>query len=241
MKVQILTFTPNLEEIIATGAKTCYSKLSLTELADKTLDSDNEAFIQRIMSSGHNSVLEHGVITFSIEGVSRVLLAQLTRHRHASFSVASQRYIPLKDAFSYTTPESIQNHSQALNLYNIAIKEAFHSYNSIVDMLINQYLDEDDDFMTAEKKAIEDARYVLPNATNTQLVMTMNVRELLHFFNLRDCRRSQAEIQELAGEMMKLCKEIAPTIFKTAGAPCIRGKCPEGKMTCGNPKGVKNE
>lgn len=228
MKVQILAHTPNLEEIIATGAKTCYSKMTLSELAEKTSSADNDKFIQNIINIGHMSVLEHATFTFAVEEVSRALLAQITRHRFMSFSVSSQRYVPLKDRFGYVVPLQILDNQEALNVYNSAINDSLTAYNKLVDILMVSGRN--------EKQAIEDARYVLPNATHTQFVVTANVRELLHFFKLRCCDRSQAEIRELADEILRLCREVSPLLFGKAGAPCVSGSCPEGKMSCGNPK-----
>jgi thymidylate synthase (FAD) len=91
----------------------------------------------------------------------------------------------------------------------------------------------------AEKRAIEDARYVFPNACETKIVVTMNARSLYNFFNHRCCQRAQTEIRELATEMLRQVKQVAPTIFKNMGPNCVSGPCPEGSMTCGKAKEMK--
>ena len=179
-----------------------------------------EAFIKKLTDLGHQSPLEHCTFTFGIEGVSRALLAQLTRHRIASYSVKSQRYVK-EGKFEYITPKSIEEDDIV-----------FLEYIELMDRIQNFY-------NSAIKRGIqpEDARYALPNACVTQLIMTMNIRSLLNFFELRCCERAQWEIRDMANAMLDICKDVAPTLFSNAGASCVRGKCREGKMSCGNPKG----
>lgn len=173
--------------------------------------------LKNAMEGGHESVLEHCKFSFQVEGVSRALLAQLTRHRIASFSVQSQRYVSYKDGFEYVTPPSI-----------IALgEEAEKRYHTQMEMMqtwYNEWLKKD--------VTQEDARFVLPNACCTKLVVTMNARELRHFFALRCCSRAQWEIRNLANEMLRICKEEAYSLFADAGAGCVRGACPEGKHSC---------
>ena len=172
------------------------------------------------MDGGHESVLEHAVFTFSIEGVSRALLAQLTRHRIASFSVQSQRYVDMEN-FRYVTPETIKADDDLLELYDDLMDSVRRFYHEAVRCGIPK----------------EDARFVLPNATCTKLMMTMNARELRHFFSLRMCNRAQWEIRELADRMFRLCYAEAPELFRGAGCACMAGKpCPEGKQSCGHPR-----
>ena len=163
-------------------------------------------------------MLEHAVFTFAVEDVSRALTHQLVRHRLASYSQKSQRWVEEKDAV-YITPPGIKAGTQAYKIFQETVRFAFDSYARLLEEGISK----------------EDARYLLPNAVETKIVVTMNARELLHFFSLRCCNRSQWEIRALAHTMLSLVKEIASTIFANAGAPCVRGDCPEGEMSCGRP------
>ena len=174
------------------------------------------------MGMGHESVLEHVTFSFGVEVVSRVLLAQLTRHRIASFSVQSQRYVSYENGFGFIMPDSIA----ALG------EEAVQEYQKQMDTIESWYVEWQKKLGKGEKSN-EDARFVLPNACETRLVVTMNVRELRHFFSLRMCNRAQWEIRRMAEEMFKICFDIAPALFMDAGPACIRGKCPEGEKTCG--------
>lgn len=222
MKVTLITHTPEPEKIIASAAKLCYSASDIQTLMDGLTTEKVEAFIEKLTDLGHQSPLEHCTFTFGIEGVSRALLAQLTRHRIASYSVKSQRYVK-EGQFKYVTPQSIENDDMLFLEYIKLMKDIQAFYN------------------LATKRGVEaeDARYVLPNACETQLIMTMNIRSLLNFFELRCCNRAQDEIRQLADTMLDICKGIAPSLFINAGASCIRGKCKEGKMCCGNPRGGK--
>ena len=222
MKVTLITHTPEPAKIIASAAKLCYSASDIQTLMDGLTTEKVEAFIEKLTDLGHQSPLEHCTFTFGIEGVSRALLAQLTRHRIASYSVKSQRYVK-EGQFKYVTPQSIENDDMLFLEYIKLMKDIQAFYN------------------LATKRGVEaeDARYVLPNACETQLIMTMNIRSLLNFFELRCCNRAQDEIRQLADTMLDICKGIAPSLFINAGASCIRGKCKEGKMCCGNPRGGK--
>lgn len=184
-----------------------------------------------LVNIGHESPLEHISFTFGIEGVSRSLLAQLTRHRIASYSVQSQRYVKNKE-IDYVTPPSLAD----IPVYKCIMNTIHDLYLDLSDMLTKCYIDKGIDPKQAEKMAIEDARYVLPNAYTTNIVCTFNARSLLNFFTHRCCNRAQLEIRQLADKMLEIVKKIAPNVFKNAGAPCVRGKCTEGKMTCGNPR-----
>lgn len=180
---------------------------------------DQQKALKSALKSGHESVLEHAVCTFKVEGVSRALLAQLTRHRIASFSVVSQRYVDMIDA-KFVIPDAIMKDTAAYREFTFMLGEIKRAYEFFVGRGIPK----------------EDARFVLPNATTTDLIMTMNLRELRHFFSLRCCNRAQWEIRELADKMLAICKEQAPDIFANAGAGCVRGQCPEANP-CGKPKG----
>lgn len=179
--------------------------------------------LKNAMAGGHESVLEHCKFTFQIDGVSRALLAQLTRHRIASFSVQSQRYVAMKGGFPYVIPPRIQQ------LGSNAVKR----YQNQMEQISEWY---DEWFELLGENSAEDARFVLPNACCTRLVVTMNARELRHFFSLRCCNRAQWEIRQMADEMLRICKEEAYTLFEDAGPGCVRGACPEGKHSCGKPR-----
>ena len=221
-KVILLRHTLSPEETIALSAKLCYSKSTIEDLRDKISRKDQSEFIEKLMNMGHESVLEHVTFSFGVEGVSRVLLAQLTRHRIASFSVQSQRYVSYENGFGYILPDSIA----ALG------EDAVQQYQKQMDTIEGWYVDWQKKLGKGEKSN-EDARFVLPNACETRLVVTMNVRELRHFFSLRMCNRAQWEIRKMAEEMFRICFETAPALFADAGPACIRGKCPEGEKSCG--------
>lgn len=222
IKVRLIRCTPNPEETIALGAKLCYSKSGIEDLEARISAKDQSAFISKLMSMGHESVLEHASFTFGVEGVSRVLLAQLTRHRIASFSVQSQRYVSYENGFGYILPPSIE----ALG------EEAAAKFQAQMDQIERWYVEWQKQLGSGELSN-QDARFVLPNACETRILMTMNVRELRHFFSLRMCTRAQWEIREMAEQMHRLCMETAPDLFADAGPACLRGRCPEGEKSCG--------
>ena len=223
MKVELLQHTPFPQELIALSAKLCYSRSTIADLREKISLKDQSEFIDRLMNMGHESILEHVTFTFGIEGVSRVLLAQLTRHRIASFSVQSQRYVSYEKGFGYIIPDSIR----ALG------EDAVKKYSEQMATIENWYVEWQKQLGNKGESSNEDARFVLPNACETRIIMTMNVRELRHFFSLRMCSRAQWEIRRMAEEMFMLCYQTAPSLFRNAGPACIRGKCPEGEKSCG--------
>lgn len=231
LRVELLRHTPMPEETIALAAKLCYSKSSISDLKDRISRKDQSDFIEKLMGMGHESVLEHVSFTFGIEGVSRVLLAQLTRHRIASFSVQSQRYVSYEAGFGYIIPESIE----ALG------EDAVSKFHDQMETIENWYKDWQHQLGNQGEKSNEDARFVLPNACETRIVMTMNVRELRHFFSLRMCSRAQWEIRRMAEEMFRLCYSTAPALFRDAGPACLRGKCPEGEKSCGKAAAIRAE
>ena len=233
MKVTLLTNTPHPEAIIAAAAKLCYSNKTIEDLAIDISDADAAEFIDRLMSLGHESPIEHVTFTFGIEGISRANSHQLVRHRIASYSQKSQRYVN-ENKFEYVTPHSIENIDSVRDRYEHLMTYIQAEYNSIRNELINYHIDNDGiDRKAAEKAANEDARFVLPNACTTSIIVTMNVRSLFNFFKHRCCNRAQWEIREMADEMYKLCYAVAPNIFKYAGPGCVTGRCTEGKMSCG--------
>ena len=229
LKTVLLAATPNPEQIVSMGAKLCYSKADIAGL-EKTAKSPE--FSDRLTQMGHLSPIEHASFSFGIEGVSRALLAQITRHRIASFSVQSQRYVnqsAKKGEFSYVIPPSIEALGQAaVHKFEEQMRTMQEWYDEWVAALGN-----------AGEKSNEDARFVLPNACETKMIVTMNARELLHFFALRCCNRAQWEIRELAWQMLALVMEKAPDLFGKAGPSCICGACSEGKMCCGRADEVR--
>lgn len=240
MNVELLQYNPDCEKIVAAAAKLCYSSSEIDGILNGLDKEKTAAFIDKLMSMGHESPIEHVSFTFGIEGVSRSLLAQFTRHRIASYSVKSQRYVN-EGKFEYITPPEIENNPEAKRLFEEAMADDLKKYNEISDILfekhyadmISQGISEKRAKSAAEKKAIEDARYILPNACETKMIATFNARSLLNFFNHRCCERAQWEIRDMATKMLILVKEVAPTLFKYAGPSCVAGSCPEGAMSCG--------
>lgn len=216
MVVNLLSYTPDPEAVCARAA------------AISTDYDDEMRALKGALSCGHDSVLEHAVFTFEIKGVSRALLAQITRHRLASFVVQSQRYVDMTDKFDYVVPDSIREIDDN-HLFETQMRVIQGFYEYWIERLKEN----------GKRRALEDARYILPNAMHTRLVMTMNARELRHFFKMRCCNRAQWEIRALADAMLTECKKVAPLLFKDAGPGCVRGRCPEGKMSCGSPRDVK--
>lgn len=246
MNVKILTHTPDPEKTIATAAKLCYSAVGVDELFESLSDEKVEKFINMLSSLGHESPFEHVSFTFAIEGVSRALLAQITRHRIASFSVQSQRYVDKGD-FDYIIPPEIESIPEAKRIFVEAMERDREDYRKLSDVLFEKHfadnlekgMDEKSAKTAASKKANEDARFVLSNACDTRIIMTMNVRSLYNFFSLRCCNRAQWEIRELACEMLKLVRAECPTLFKNAGPSCLTGACSEGTMSCGKASEVR--
>ncbi|MDO8886091.1 FAD-dependent thymidylate synthase [Candidatus Oleimmundimicrobium sp.] len=219
MNVKLLEHTPKPERTIATAARICYAPVGADELFRVLSDKEVEKLVNLIIKSGHLSAVEHAVFTFAIDGISRVCSHQLVRHRLASFNQQSQRYVKYSSDLKFITPSSIENNPLA--------KEKFDKLNATALKVYQELLEEGIE--------AEDARYILPNSTETKMVVTMNAREFLHFLSLRCCNRAQWEIKELALTMLKEAKEVAPLLFKEAGPPCNRGPCPEGKFSCGKP------
>lgn len=232
LKVKLISHTPDPERLIAAAAKLCYSQTPASEIMDNLTDEQVDKFLNVLMNMGHASPIEHVNFTFAVEGVSRSLTHQLVRHRHASYSQKSQRYVT-EGQFDYIIPPEILNNDRAVYIYCSAMIDAQDAYDELVYELQAAG--------RTEKEAYEDARYVLPNACKTMIVLTMNVRELLHFFNVRCCNRAQWEIRELATEMLRQCIEVAPILFKNAGPNCVSGPCPEGAMSCGKSEEVRNK
>ncbi len=240
MKVTLLTHTPQPEHLLASAARLCYSASNIETVMENLTPEKTADFVNYLAELGHESPMEHVTFTFGIEGVSRSLLAQITRHRIASYSVQSQRYVQEK-MFEYVLPPEIEAVPEAKEIFIKAMEDDQRQYEELTAILKEKHLkdmlqsgmDEKAANNAAQKKAIEDARFVLPNACTTKMIMTMNARSLMNFFHHRCCNRAQWEIRDLAAQMFKLCYAVAPNLFKNAGPACVSGRCPEGKMSCG--------
>ena len=217
MEVTLIRHTPEPDKVIALAARLCYSNTGIAGLEKGLSDLDIGRFIGKIVSLGHHSVLEHANFTFGIEGISRALSHQLVRHRLASYSQKSQRYVVEKEPFEYILPPEIGGREELAGEYRRLMGELHRAYSRLVEAGI----------------PAEDARYVLPNAAETKIIVTMNARELRHFFNVRLCLRSQWEIRQMAGMMLGEARGAAPLVFTGAGPFCVEGPCPEGEMNCG--------
>ena len=270
LKVKIIAHTPEPDKVVAQAGKLCYSAVGVDEITQKLTEEEIARYVNMLASIGHESPLEHVSFTFAIEGISRACTHQIVRHRIASYSQQSQRYVKLEQ-FEYIIPPAIEKNPEAKRIFIETMERDQEAYDELVDLLledilidkhaadygscIKEVLKENpdtapdrskvldlyaekffEDYRKAEKQAIEDARYVFPNACETKIVITMNARSLLHFFNVRCCNRAQWEIREMATEMLKECKKIAPALFKKAGPDCLYGKCGEGKMSCKHPR-----
>lgn len=240
MNVSLIAHTPEPEKVVAAAAKLCYSQSGAEDIMNGLDEGTTERFIDKLMHLGHTSPLEHINFTFAVEGVSRVLTHQLVRHRIASYSQQSQRYVKL-DQFEYIVPPAIAKNTLASELFRKAMSEDQKTYDDLVAVLEASYMKENlakghsekKAKALAEKLAIEDARFVFPNACETKIVITMNARSLINFFQHRCCSRAQWEIREMADVMLKIVRAVAPSVFGTIGPRCIEGPCPEGAMTCG--------
>ena len=219
MEIKLLAYTPNPDMVCAAAAFTSWKKKTTVELFEDLDKKEALEFLKMVMGFGHNSVTEHAVFTFSISGVSRALTHQLVRHRVASYTQQSQRYVKFsEEEIQYVTPHTIEADEDSKAIYTEVMAQLASAYQKLIKNGIPP----------------EDARFVLPNAATTNIVVTMNARELMHFIRLRSCERTQWEIREAAEEMLKLAKEKAPTLFSDGGPGCVIGPCPEGKLTCGN-------
>jgi thymidylate synthase (FAD) len=225
LRVVLLSWTKNAQEVVSAAIRQCYSAVGAADLRQKITSQKQKELIKMVLASGHTSTLEHASFTFAIEGISRACSHQLVRHRLASYSQQSQRYVDFsREGINFVVPPSIRNDPGSFKEFKKAIKNAEETYFSL------------------RKKGVaaEDARFVLPNAAETKIVVTMNARELLHFFELRLCQRAQWEIRALAGAMLKEVKKVCPTIFAVAGPTCETQKiCWEGKFSCGRWKKIK--
>jgi len=225
LKVELLSHSADPEGIVVAAIRQCYSSVGAKELKEKTTEEVRKRLIKQVIDSGHTSTLEHASFTFAIDGVSRVTEIHLIRHRIASFSIQSGRYVKRGDA-AYRVPPKIKNlnDKKLYEKYLRHLDNAQELYNELTDAGI----------------PAEDARFCQPQSVQVKIVMSMNARELLHFFSLRTCTRAQWEIQEIGKQMLALVRKVAPTIFENAGPPCISQKlCDQGKLSCGIWKNIK--
>ena len=215
MNVKLIGFSPNPEKMPAMAAKLTHSKIK-PEGLDKSSDKELKSILEYVMNQGHTSVIEHACFTFAISGVSRSLTHQLVRHRIASYAQQSQRYVDFKEP-NYVVPPKIAKNNQMKKAYDKTMNTIWEQYNNLLEMGI----------------PAEDSRFVLPNAACTNIMVTMNARSLMNFFELRCCMHAQWEIRQLANKMLKEVKKVAPIIFKNAGPACkSKGICPENKKDC---------
>ena len=220
MDVKLISFTPDPERTVAAAARMCYSPVGAKRILEDFSDKEVEDFLRKLVAMGHMSPIEHASFTFAISGISRSSSHQLVRHRIASYSQKSQRYIKEED-FDYVIPPFINNNPEAKEIYEKEMDNIRNTYKNLIKLGVHR----------------EDARFVLPNACETSLICTFNARSLHNFFKLRCCTRAQWEIRELAEKMLEEVKKVAPILFEKAGPPCIsEGICREGAMSCGRIK-----
>ncbi|GAB4490444.1 MAG: FAD-dependent thymidylate synthase [Thermodesulfovibrionales bacterium] len=231
LKVILLRHTPNPEETVAMAAKLCYSSADISGLRQKIEAKDQKAFVEKLMKIGHMSPVEHASFTFAVEGISRACSHQLVRHRLASYSQQSQRYVSEVSGFDYVIPPLIREDDELREYFVNFMKQAQAAYNHI-SLKLNEK-------GHAGETANQDARFVLPNAAETKIMITMNARELMHFFRQRCCMRAQWEIRDMAEQMFFLVRNVAPVIFGKSGPACLYAPCPEGEMTCGQIRKVR--
>lgn len=231
LKVMLVSHTPDPEKAISAAARLCYSPADIEQVISDAGKDNQSAFLEKLIAVGHLSPVEHASFTFAVEGISRACSHQLVRHRLASYSQQSQRYVGEEGGFAYVIPPAIMEDKELRAHFTGLMEEAGRSYKFIVERLREKGC--------SIESAREDARFVLPNAAETKIIITMNARELLHFFSIRLCNRAQWEIREMAYLMLKLARPLAPALFHNGGPPCLKGKCPEGSRTCGKTDEVR--
>jgi thymidylate synthase (FAD) len=219
VNVKLIKYTHQPEKMVAVAARLCYSPVGVEGLMEDMTEEEIDRLVRFVIKSGHLSTTEHISFTFGIEGVSRAMTHQLVRHRLASFNQQSQRYVKFQEGLEYIIPPSIRDNPGAKKKFEAMVSESHRLYKELLDMGMEA----------------EDARYILPNASESKILVTMNGRELMHFFTVRCCNRAQWEIREMAITMLKQAKKVAPVIFEKAGPACLRMPCPEDKFKYGNP------
>lgn len=230
LNVLLVSHTPDPEKVIGSAARLCYSAVDVEHLVSRAAAEDQRPFLERLTAVGHLSPTEHASFTFAVEGISRACSHQLVRHRLASYSQQSQRYVSELE-FDYVMPPSIAEDGDLRLAFERTMEKVRRSYEFLAKKLAAKGY--------SNEVAREDARFVLPNAAETKIMITMNARELLHFFSQRLCNRAQWEIRSLALAMLRLLQPVAPSIFREAGPPCLSGPCPEGTRSCGKSKEVR--
>jgi thymidylate synthase (FAD) len=223
LDIKLIACTAEAARVVAAAAKLCYSASSAAELFDGLDEREVRRFVRMLRSSGHMSPFEHASFTYVIEGASRVMTHQLVRHRIASYSQQSQRYVATGTP-KFVVPPEIDGNPEARGVFESSAMEAYAAYERMVSL-------------GAPK---EDARFILPHGWETSIMITMNARELCHFFELRLCRRAQWEIRDAARKMLSIASGVAPELFDTAGPPCVSGGCRE-LNPCGRPYGSVKE
>jgi thymidylate synthase (FAD) len=223
LRVSLLRRTADPETAVALAARLCYSPDGVADLERSLAGGKGAALVRRIVAQGHLSVLEHAVFSFGVEGISRAASHQLVRHRVASYSQQSQRYVAADADFEHVCPPSVAARPAAARLFARTMRDLGKRYRELL----------------AAGVPAEDARFVLPNAAATRIIVTMNARELRHFFLVRCCLRAQWEIRELAERMLGLARAAAPLLFEGCGPACVAKPCPEGKMSCGRLREVR--
>jgi thymidylate synthase (FAD) len=227
LQLTLLQHTPDPDRAVAVAGRLCYAPVSAADLKQEMSDEDVAKLVRILVRSGHHSALEHASFTFAVDGVSRACTHQLVRHRMASYNQQSQRYVRFGEADSFIVPPSIATDPQARQVFLTAMEQARVAYDRLVDLGLADG--------RSKESVQEDARFVLPNAAETKIVVTMNTRELRHFFQVRCCRRAQWEINALAWRMRGVVRALSPNLFQGSGPNCLYGECGEGKMTCGRP------
>ncbi|PIP17345.1 MAG: thymidylate synthase (FAD) [Candidatus Portnoybacteria bacterium CG23_combo_of_CG06-09_8_20_14_all_37_13] len=223
MKVKLLSYTKNPEETCVAAIRQCYSEIGASEIHKNITNSLKKRLLKQVITSGHTSTLEHAGFTFAIEGISRACTHQLVRHRIASYSQQSQRYVQAGKNFKYIIPPAIKNNVRALKIFKANIQLSKKAYDNLINLGIQR----------------EDARFILTNAAESKIVVTMNVRSLFNFFEKRLCHRAQWEIRKLAQLMLNEVKKAAPNIFQYIGPTCQTQKiCWENKLSCGFYKSI---
>lgn len=258
LNVKLLSHTENPELVIATAGKLCYSPSTIEDLMEKQTDESVERFVNMLVGLGHESPLEHTSFTFGIEGISRIVEIQLVRHRIASYSIQSGRYVKRENP-EFIKPERIKNNYVASDIFDEVARVSVKGYNDLFlvlmldlmgysnaevsimsdiereEIVYKLYESDIKTYKKYEKLAIEDARYVHLQSIGVKVICTFNLRSLINFTRHRECRRAQREIQNLSKAMIKLIDDKFPLLGKILGAPCRFGTCPEGSYCCGQP------
>jgi thymidylate synthase (FAD) len=227
LSVTLLQHTPDPDRSVAIAGRLCYAPVSAADLKQAMTDEEVGKLVRILVRSGHHSALEHASFSFAVDGVSRACTHQLVRHRLASYNQQSQRYVHFGGDDSFVVPPKIAANAAVEKVFLEAMDQARSAYDRLVDLGLAEG--------RTRESVQEDARFVLPNAAETKIVVTMNARELRHFFQVRCCHRAQWEINALAWEMRQMLREVSPHLFEGTGPNCLYGKCGEGKMTCGDP------